>query len=350
MTGPDAPAPATGVIAAPEPGAAEDPETPPDEPAPEAEPGKPWRRHPNGRWIVGDAGGQPDVVGLPPALVRRRPDVSVDGGRVAAIDYRAASLRGLGQLESGKPRQDSYVVTVARDDALLVGCVADGVSEGRLSHRAADLACEKIVGELIDNLTADGPDADLTCLRWGAAVSAANIAIKKDFLERWRSAHRDDGIDDDRVEYADIREHMSSTAVAFVVATRPDAQGVYRSVVAAIAGDSSALWLRDGVWAPVTEVKGEGQEVASSGVRPLPRETTPEPVPLSLRSGDVLTVITDGIGDPMGSGGGVVGRFFQEVWATPPDTIEFAHQVGFYRRTFMDDRTVVTVWVDPDRR
>jgi hypothetical protein len=143
---------------------------------------------------------------------------------------------------------------------------------------------------------------------------------------------------------------MSSTAVAFVVATAPDAEGVHRAVVAPIAGDSSALRLRDGAWSPVTEVKGEGQEVASSAVRPLPRETKPEPVPLSLRTGDVLTVISDGIGDPMGSGSGVVGRFFTEVWAEPPDTIEFAHQVGFYRKTFMDDRTVVTVWVNPDRR
>ncbi|MEV0895648.1 protein phosphatase 2C domain-containing protein [Actinoplanes sp. NPDC049802] len=297
-----------------------------------------WERHPNGRWIVGDAGNQPAVVAVPPALVRRRPDVAVDGGRVGRLDYRAASLRGVGHLETGKPRQDSYVVTVTRGDHWLVGCVADGVSDGRLSHRAADLACEKLAGELIDGLAA-GPDTDLDTLDWAAGVAGVNAAIRREFLAAARVEDAD---------LADVRALMSTTAVAFAVAARPDPDGAHRAVVASLAGDSAALVLDGDGWRPVTAVKGEGEEMASNAVRPLPREVEAEPVTLALRPGDVLAVVTDGIGDPMGSGGGVVGRFLAEQWAGPPDTIEFANQVGFYRKTFMDDRTVIAVWVAPE--
>ncbi|GIF73798.1 protein phosphatase 2C domain-containing protein [Asanoa siamensis] len=320
-----------------------------DEAVTPAEPGEMppthWRRHPNGRWIVGDPGNQPAVVATPAVLVRRRPDLAVDGCRVGSLDYRAASLRGLSHLETGKPRQDSYAVAVTRDGHWLVGCVADGVSAGKLSHRAADLACEKIVSELIDGLAEAGIEADLGKLRWDAAVDSANDAIKNEFLRTLRSSrNQQQEIEADEVTLADVRQHMSSTAVAFVVATHPGPDGTHRSLVTAIAGDSSALLLRDGAWSPVTAVKGAGDEVASSEVRPLPRVVTPEPNAIQLRPGDVLAVISDGIGDPMGSGGGVVGRFLAEQWTSPPDTIEFAHQVGFYRRTFVDDRTAVAVW------
>ncbi|MBO3737811.1 protein phosphatase 2C domain-containing protein [Actinoplanes flavus] len=297
-----------------------------------------WARHPNGRWIVGDAGNQPSVVAVPPVLVRRRPDVTLDGGRVGMLDYRAASLRGIGHLETGKPRQDSYVVTVTRDDHWLVGCVADGVSDGRMSHRAADLACEKLAAELIDGLAA-GPAADLDRLDWAAGVAGVNAAIHREFLHTAKV---------EEAALADVRTLMSTTAVAFAVATQADADGTHRAVIASLAGDSAALVLDGDGWRPVTAVKGEGEEVASNAVRPLPREVEPEPVTLTLRPGDVLAVITDGIGDPLGGGGGVVGRFLAEQWAEPPDTIEFANQVGFYRKTFMDDRTVIAVWVAPE--
>jgi hypothetical protein len=57
-------------------------------------------------------------------------------------------------------------------------------------------------------------------------------------------------------------------------------------------------------------------------------------------------LITDGVGDPLGSGGGTVGRFLAHMWATPPEILAYAQHVGFYRKSFTDDRTAVTVWAD----
>jgi hypothetical protein len=315
--------------------------------APEEE--QAWQRHPNGRWIVGEPGNQPDVVAVPPALDRRRSDIVIDGARVGRLDFRAVSLRGVSHLESGKPRQDAYLVTASRDERWLVGCVADGVSQGKLSHKAAELAGQEIVGALLDHLNeldAAGEDADLLSLPWKHGAAEANTAIKDAFMRKLRSTAGHAEVQS--VTEADARAYMSSTAVAFVVATGPGPDGCYPAAVTVAAGDSSAFLLSDGGWRPVTEVKGEGQEVASSAVRPLPRDLADvrmEPVLLALRPGDVLAVITDGVGDPLGAGRGVVGAFLAEQWRTPPDTLEFAHHVAFYRKTFVDDRTAVVVWV-----
>jgi hypothetical protein len=50
---------------------------------------------------------------------------------------------------------------------------------------------------------------------------------------------------------------------------------------------------------------------------------------------------------PLGAGTGEVGRVLADLWAAPPEMLDFAAQVGFARRTFDDDRTVVGVWLPP---
>ena len=46
----------------------------------------------------------------------------------------------------------------------------------------------------------------------------------------------------------------------------------------------------------------------------------------------------------LGRGDGPVGSFLAQMWKTPPDMLSFGGQVGFARRSFDDDRTVVGVW------
>jgi hypothetical protein len=94
-------------------------------------------------------------------------------------------------------------------------------------------------------------------------------------------------------------------------------------------------------------VKNDGAEVASSGVSALPREVTVQPVAHELAPGEVLAVVTDGLGDPLGTGQGVVGRFLATMWSQPPDLLAFAQQAGFYRRSYTDDRTAAVLWIAP---
>jgi hypothetical protein len=107
-----------------------------------------------------------------------------------------------------------------------------------------------------------------------------------------------------------------------------------------------ALLLDDGVWRALTPMKDGRAEIAATAVDPLPRTVRIKPAAHYLRPGQALAVMTDGLSDPLGSGAGDVGAFLATHWATPPDALAFASQVGFYRRSFADDRTAVVVWPD----
>ena len=60
---------------------------------------------------------------------------------------------------------------------------------------------------------------------------------------------------------------------------------------------------------------------------------------------DVVILATDGFANGWGNGVGDVVDFFGTEWASPPEPITFAGHVGYRRRSFDDDRTVVAVWV-----
>ena len=318
-----------------------------------------WQRHENGRWVLGDAGRQPETRPAPSTVVAPgRPDTVVDGGRLGALSYRATSLRGLGHQQNGTPRQDSYLVRPTRDESFLVGCVCDGVSEQKRSHEAADVVCDVITKELVAAFAAKDFEADpedwestVDRLPWQAAVDAASravVAAAEGFLRRSYTLRNKteelERLDAKPFDAARARQVMSTTAVAFVVATQPRQDGRFPLAMAVAAGDSSVMLLTGEGWEPLTAIKNEGEDIASSAVSPLPREATVEPIARYLCDGDVLAVVTDGIGDPLGRGQGVVGRFLAKMWREPPDLLAFAQHAAFYRKSFSDDRTAVVVW------
>lgn len=307
-----------------------------------------WQRHPGGRWVVGDPGRQSEVQARPATTAQGRPDTTIDGASVGNITYRAVSLRGLSHWSEGKPRQDAYLLRVTANGQWLVGCVADGVSKSTYSHMAADIACREITKCITQALDGQPPVADAETwpkladeLPWQQAVDEASAAMV---------AKASTGLPAEQHESltaAQVRGTMATTAVAFAVAATPaeDGQLPYALVVAA--GDSSAVVLSQGRWHPVTAVKNAGSDMASNAVLALPREVEVAPLTGFLRPGDALAVVTDGIGDPMGSGAGEVGRFLATHWSRPPDLLAFAGHAAFYRRGFADDRTAAVVWYAP---
>lgn len=323
-----------------------------------AEAGQPpsWWRLADGRWVVGDPGRQPEVVPSPQLRVAGRPDTVIDGADLGAIAYRAVSLRGLSHQENGKPRQDSFALGATGNGRWLFGCVADGVSEASRSHLAADLACEQITVTLRTELTRLGAartfdewQAIVQGLPWQEAVDRANAAILAAATDAARELYaRDNDVAGlEELGARTLRHHeaaplMSCTAIGFVVSATPTDDGLIPYALAVAAGDSSAQILSDGRWRPITAVKSDDDR--SAPVPALPREVTVRPVAGLLRPGDALAIISDGVGDPLGSGAGVVGRFLAEMWARPPGLLAFAGQVAFYRKSFADDRTAVVVW------
>jgi hypothetical protein len=318
-----------------------------------------WHRHPSGRWIVGDPGSQLDIAARASRIVQTRPDLSVDWAELGAVEFRAASIRGLGHFADGKPRQDACGVAFAPNSRWLVGCVADGVSAATYAHQAADIAVATFTREIGNDFAGVHPavypeewQGIVSRVGWQAATDQVSREINLAAEERFRKGFERSGDQESlgRLETGGLPDHdarqvLATTAVVFAVATSPLADGRIPFAVVVAAGDSSAMILSEGTWHPISAVKNAGAEVASSEVRPLPRSTVVVPTAGFLEPGQALVVMTDGIGDPLGSGSGVVGRFLAERWASPPDPIVFANDIAFYRKSFVDDRTAAMVWV-----
>lgn len=310
-----------------------------------------WERLPDGRVVVGDAGRLTHLTPLPSPVLGRA-DIEASGAMHGQLCYRGATLRGASHLALRAPRQDAFSFRFSDAGDWLAVCVADGVSQSPASHTAADLACRKLTGALATSL--DGSPVPATFEDWeqladavdwtGAAESAtaAIIDAATGLANPADGAEPGDG--GDSLTPSAAAAIMATTAVCLVIATRANADGALPYSVAIVAGDSPAMLLSEGEWSALTELKDTDQEIASSAVHPLPRQPFIQPLLGALESGQALVLMTDGLGDPLGSGAGQVGSFLAERWQEPPDTLSFLIDLGFLRKTFVDDRTAFAVW------
>ena len=284
-------------------------------------------------YVVGAPGRAAGLtVPLPDAEHWDRRDTVADGfaivdNRVRRGDVRAASTRGLAHRHYGRVRQDEYGYRRTLDGRYLVMCVADGVSSGKLSHHAATVAAHAGVDLLVDWL-ARGPVLDIA---WPQFIHEVADRIVRDGHNRLGAVH--------------VAERMATT-VLYAVVDLDHTDGAHRVDLMAV-GDTSAWVLRqDERWEPLQAVKNEGAEVYSPAVTALPTVPAQLPLPVrtTVRPGEVLVLMSDGIGDALGAGTGEVGRFLADVWRTPPAPLQFAAQAEFARKSFDDDRTAVAFW------
>src|SRR5262249_51223789 len=108
--------------------------------------------------------------------------------------------------------------------------------------------------------------------------------------------------------------------------------------------DDSTVWqLADKEWTKLTVVAAEAEgALHTAGVRALPhRQPRFHTVEVVADTG-ALFVMSDGVGVPLESSKEVRDTLARW-WALPPDVFTFARQVGFARKSHMDDRTVVGV-------
>jgi hypothetical protein len=329
------------------------------------EPDPGWYRHDNGRWILGDPGKQGEIVASPALLRLAGPppaDTELDGCSVGRIVYRAGSLRGFSHQETGKPRQDAFAAVTSPTGNWFVACVADGVSDARGSHLAARLAVKVVAKTLVSALDPQPIPADadrwadvVQRLPWLYALEGANAVIAARARELLESMYRskNDGPAlaalPDPLPFPHARAVMSTTAVALVLSTQPDLEGTHSFAVCVVAGDSAAFCLREGRWTPVLASKDPASDIARNDVSALPTHGVPCVRYGCLAPGEAVVLMSDGLSDPLGSGSGIVGRFLATQWQSPPDLLEFGQHLGFYRRTYTDDRTGVVAWAEGRR-
>lgn len=288
-------------------------------------------------YSVGDPGRAADgVLPLPDQENWHRRDTVFDGftlvgaGPKRSVVLRAASVRGLSHRAYGTTRQDEYGYQLTPDGRYLVLCVADGLSSGAWSHLAAEVAVRTGLALLVNSLAGAAP----TELDWDQLVGEVAGHIVAFARKRLPGG--------EGMAVEDVVERMGTTATYAVV----DLTGERLDVHAVMVGDSSAWVLCAEGWQPLAEVKNAGTELATSAVEALPsiRQRDRARLHATINPGEALVLMTDGVGDALGEGRGEVGAFLGAAWRTPPHDLEFAGQVGFNRKSFDDDRTVVAVW------
>lgn len=277
-------------------------------------------------FAVGDPGRAfletPD--GPPPARIGPS-DVELSAASLPGVLIRAASIRGLQHRARGTPRQDAFALghrAVYGQAEQAVAIVCDGVGSLSRSDEAAVFVSRRLAA-----LGAEG-------MSWPDAFARVNEELRK-FVEGELNADTD----------ATARGNgMATTAIAVIVRREADEW----LGEAAWVGDSM-LWhlSRDGQWTLVTGRQNESAEASyySSSVSPLPSPDG-ECTWCGFRiSGGALFAMTDGVANPLWWSRDVK-RTLADWWQRPPDPFTFAAQVGFARRSHIDDRTVVAIWPD----
>lgn len=250
--------------------------------------------------------------GPPPAVIGPS-DVAVSAATLPGIRVTAASVRGVQHRAEHTVRQDAFALAQAGGTHAVV-VVCDGVGSLDRSDYAAALVSQGLAG-----YGAAGKP-------WPEAFGAVNAKLAEV-----------------AAEWEEVGSGAMATTALAVSVSRLD--GYWLGEVAWV-GDSPLWHLGDdGTWRAVVSVGDTDSERAfhSSGVRPMP---TPDGAcswcSFRLRGG-ALFAMTDGVGNPL-AWSAEVRTTLARWWVQPPDPLSFAAQVGFARRSHIDDRTVVGIW------
>ena len=255
----------------------------------------------------------------PPAAPVGGADVELSSASLPRILILAASSRGLQHRAAGTPRQDSFALAHRggpEGNAEAIAVVCDGVGALTRSAEAAVLVSHRLA-----TLAAAGRP-------WGEAFGCANAELRK--------------AADEVVANSPAHEGMATTAVALSV--RREADDWVGEV--AWVGDSSLWHLSPGgQWTSIADPAGDDAEPVyhTADVIPMPSAEGACATREIRLSGGALFLMSDGVANPLRWSGDVQ-RALADWWEQPPDAFAFAAQVGFARKSHLDDRTVVGIW------
>lgn len=274
--------------------------------------------------VVGEAGPEITPIQISDRFesARNVPDTVIDGWENKEFVIRAAAVRGQEHRHSGMPRQDAFHVEVSPNGQYIFAAVADGVSSAKLSHKGASTAVRYAVEWLKRSYSSHTEFEGWDDLVKGTAWAVKSLADKSP--------------DNSPMDFA-------TTLVVAVI--RRDGGGLAAESVSI--GDSGFWKLgKDGIFLHEGGKRESSSIFASSAVSPLP--SVPHSIQNSAASSaeeEVLMLGSDGIGDPLGGGGGPLTELLkQRLLGRIPSLIEFAHLVDFSKAGFADDRVLIAIW------
>ena len=251
-------------------------------------------------------------------------DHELSASSFPGVEVRAASIRGLMHRYRQEPRQDRFSLFHRETSDTLIVSVCDGVGSLDLSHEAAAFVAHWM------------PHAYVLHEDWPKAIGEVNERLGQYAADTAGGAR----------EGSEPHTYGMATTfvgVAVALSARPRTASIAWT-------DDSTVWLLDeDGWTKLTQdpAAAASGSLHHTSIRALPH---PEPrhhtIEVPVDHG-ALFVMTDGVGVPL-EGAAEVRRTLAQWWAAPPDPFTFARQVGFARRSHMDDRTVVGIWFDEE--
>ena len=204
------------------------------------------------------------------------------------------------------------------DSSALLMTVCDGLGSFEASHVAAALVAARMPALL-------GPVVGDEEVDWATAFAGVSTEL------------------DELVTARELA--MATTAICALIRRVRD--GRYRADLGWV-GDGGAYLLTMSGWqvlgGAVKTVETESGPLSSATAALPGADITVGSAVVEFEVGTALFLMTDGVADPLGGGQGEVGETLARWWARPPEALEFAAQIGFARKSFDDDRTVVGAW------
>lgn len=270
-------------------------------------------------------------------------DTVIDGWSSEYFGMRMACSRGQSHRYSGTPRQDMCRWALCGDGKYLIAAVADGVSSAQYAHVAADFATRYAIAWLKKQLAEQTVRDDPSTIPWEKLVQAINYELMQRETRLAEKAAAAGELEPPKGNYA-------TTLGVAVCASTPEGMHVFGGT----AGDSP-VWLLENNRVEVLSGHKEHEEnIAVNKVKALP---APEEGFITFSSfvpadkNVAVMVVTDGVADAMGEGGGELGALFEEALLgdRKASLIEFARLVDFSKRTYDDDRSAIAIWNNAPR-
>jgi hypothetical protein len=267
-----------------------------------------------------------------PAQPSPVPGIVADEAELGALTVRAASLVGPGHrcADPAEMRQDAYRLGRDATGEYLVVAVADGLSSSGRSDLGATVAVSSAVTGALELLRSGfQPDP-----QWAPKLFSA-------VAQRIRDEAATRGLSD---------RDVCTVLIVTILPTRlPENEPRFGWV--GWLGDVSLWLLAEGGWrqAAGNRKQDEGGYASNALDAVLPHDPgAAQSRQFQFGRGDVLTLVTDGVGDGL-AGLPPLNDLLARRWATPPAITDFISHVGFDAEQFTDDRSAVTVWAGTAR-
>ncbi|WP_336249394.1 protein phosphatase 2C domain-containing protein [Stomatohabitans albus] len=277
----------------------------------------------NGDWLSAGENGE-------------RSDIAVSHVDTPRVKATGVSLRGYGHLRNGKPLQDAHAVGVVPDSSLLVALVADGSGRYPHSHWLSEVVVRsgwRCVAETLHGAQQLPHDVN------GLVAELHELAMTQGRRLCHYLGVGQDGHDHDSpapLSAEEIAQQMACT-LQFVLLDTETLEYLWVDV----AGDGSAYW-RD---------RKARLHVIQQGTDELGENSWTPPLPLyrgdplvhagRLKAGDMLMMVTDGIGEALLNGKTPESISFSSRLQTRPSVFNIASFVSTIGLHDKDDKTLV---------